>query len=310
MSDLWYPDGIHDPAPEDLWGTHSPGCGPKFLLHTTEGGFGVYSPDARRGDARRYFGHTWWPTYTLARRVGSLWRVFQHMPANRSARALENDPNRPPETNRGNVSQVEIAWKAAEIAALPGEALDQLAKLLAWEHAARGVPLTSSVRWVGPGGFGAGAPQRLSGPAWTAYAGVLGHQHAPENAHWDPGEFPIEALLSRAREIAGGDGDVAIPQDVAQATVDLLQRQAWERPAGAPDGWHPPRQASVGAMLRRDYEMIGEALDHAAVTRRLIEGIAAGNAEVLLYALSSPDELDRLAALASARADELRPPSG
>src|SRR4029453_19238649 len=137
---LWYPGGIHDTAPRPVWGKHADMGEPKFLLHTTESKLGVYVPDPNTGAGRRYYGNTGtWPNYTVAidRRSGSethgQWRVFNHIPANQASLSLRNQPGGV-QTNRDNVSQVEIAAKAADITSLPGEALTELARLLAWEH--------------------------------------------------------------------------------------------------------------------------------------------------------------------------------
>lgn len=269
MPDRWYPDGVRDEAPGSLWGTHVVGAAPKFLLHTTEGAPGAYNPDPRVGTARRYFGHTYWPTYTLAvdRRSGSpthgRWRVFCHVPADRAARALANAAGGV-ETNRCNVSQVEIAWQASRVGLLPDEALDELARLLAWEHAARGVPLVSTVRWVGSEGYGRGASQRLPGSAWVSYAGVLGHQHAAENDHWDPGRFPVQALLSRAREIVGEGGDAVTEQDkadIARLVLEQLREQVF---AVTPQ----IRQAGPGQTIGATYNKVGDVQAALAEVQR------------------------------------------
>ncbi len=256
MIDLWYPGGIQDDAPSALWGAYVSGAAPKFLLHTTEGGPGAYTPSPP-GPGRTYFGHTFWPNYTLARHAASgRWRVFNHIPANHSARALANLAGGV-ETNRAGASQVEIAWKAGEIAGLPAQAMDELARLLAWEHRVRGVPLTSGVRWVGAEGYGAGAPQRLAGPAWSAYAGVLGHSHAPENAHWDPGAFQVEALLRSARLYAAGgvgEGDDVTEQDRADIAARVLAELQAQVFAVEP----AIRQGNAGNVIGATYNKVGD----------------------------------------------------
>lgn len=262
--DLWYPGGVRDPAPESCWGTHADTGEPKFLLHTTEGGLGVYAPDPGTGTGRRYYGNTGtWPNYTLARRMGlPKWRIFQHIPAGRSAMGLRNQPGGV-QTNRDNVSQVEIAARAAEIGALPAEALDMLAHLLAWEHQVRGVPLRSSVRWVAyPASYGERAAQRLSPAAWDAYAGVLGHEHAPENDHGDPGAFPVDALLSRAHAIVAGDGldqggggDVGLTE---QEELDIVNRLLAVLRAQVFSVSPPIRQSNAGQVIGATYNKVGD----------------------------------------------------
>ena len=35
----------------------------------------------------------------------------------------------------------------------------------------------------------------MTNAAWLSYAGWLGHQHVPENIHWDPNGLKIEKVL-------------------------------------------------------------------------------------------------------------------
>jgi hypothetical protein len=322
--ELWYPHAVRDPCDPALWGRYTDAGEPKFLLHTTEGNLGAYTPDPRLGQpARRYYGHTHWPTYTLAYAAPLVWRVHQHMPADRAARALANRAGGV-ETNRANVTQVEIAGRAAEIAVFAATGgMDALAELLAWEHEVRRVPLVSSVRWVGAEGYGETAPQRLGPAAWVAYAGVCGHQHAPGvegNSHWDPGKFPVGDLLQRAREhLAPPEEDEmpltpeeirAVGVEAAVATMALLRAQMWETAT-------PPKQAHAGAVLRRDYEMTGETFAAVARIEAALSRDAPMPAAVTLDAVHAAldgavdhDALLGIAehAMAAARAIRSRPP--
>ncbi len=62
------------------------------------------------------------------------------------------------------------------------EEWDYIASLLVAISKETGIPLKSSVKW-------AGTPPRLSPAAFSAYEGVLGHMHAPNNDHDDPGDI-------------------------------------------------------------------------------------------------------------------------
>lgn len=218
MADLWYPNGVRDAAPQRVWGYRisSPA---KHVLHTTEGGPGVYTPG--QGS---YYGTQYWPNYTLAKR-GSSWVIFQHVPSNRSAAALAHPPGTG-ETNRA-VSQTEIAWKASQIEDLPGEALAALEALLNWEHETMGLPLRSTVSWIGyPASYGSGAVQRLGQAGFANYSGILGHQHVPGNDHGDPGRFPMGKLLgaSTAQEDEMSAQDVKAIKD----GIDDLKDRVWD----------------------------------------------------------------------------------
>jgi hypothetical protein len=303
MSDLnlWYPGRVHDPAPPELWGTHADSGEPKFLLHATQGGLGVYTPDPKR----LYYGRPGnWPNGTLARSAG-VWRLFQHIPANRSSLSLRNLDGGV-QTNRDNVFQVEIACRAEEVDSLPGEALEELARVLVWVHRVRGVPLDSTVRWVAyPRSYGSDAAQRLSGPAWDAYSGVLGHQHAPENDHGDPGDFPIDVLLGRARALVGAPAtsEEAVTEqekrDVARMVLAELRTQVF-------DVQPPIKQGNAGNVIGATYNKVGDVQARLSSVLTLLSGMVEDDAEEIARGLSDPAECDQLATLFSGRAVELR----
>ena len=179
--DLWYPEGIPNYAPEKYWGQEQdPDTG---LLHTTQSN-GNFWP------GNTYYGHNGWPNATV-----TMKGVYNHIPANRSARALLNKPGGE-QTNHTRLFQIEIAWNAENIKNLPQVMKDHLRKLMRWLESVSSVPRTSTVTWVPyPESYGFNAKQRLHGKEWVNYIGWLGHQHADENDHGDPGDIDIEWLL-------------------------------------------------------------------------------------------------------------------
>jgi hypothetical protein len=165
----------------------------KLLLHTTEGsGWPDYAGGASAPNL------TGRPDLA-AKRVD--WRG--HFPINMSSRALLHTRTQP--TNGDHVVQVELVgtcvpggpglyWPSA-----PDWALQGVADLLAWLHTQWGMPLTSTVIWRA---YNApGESQRLTDIAYDAYRGVLGHQHAPQNDHRDPGALDVARIIKLA---AGG----------------------------------------------------------------------------------------------------------
>lgn len=167
---------------------------PKIVLHSTEGptissALGAY----RKNNS--------WPHLTVD---PSRRRRVQHVPLDRPARALRNT-SRPGQTNReGRVFQVEIVGRARTMRDLPGDQLDWLgAEVVGPLARATGTPLVSSVEFLDErAGFtlaSEDARQRLTAAAWDTYSGVLGHQHVPENTHWDPGAIDINRILTAAR---------------------------------------------------------------------------------------------------------------
>lgn len=167
------------------------------LLHTTEG--------------------TSWPSYAggattphltlMPNHARRRLDVRQHLPLERSARALQNDAGGV-ETNTANVVQIELVGTSRTDAGGPGMcwpqapdwALEELGEVLATLHTLfPAIPLHSSVKWVAyPASYGERASQRLSGQEWRTFRGVCGHQHVPENDHGDPGALPIGKVIAAA----------------------------------------------------------------------------------------------------------------
>jgi hypothetical protein len=94
------------------------------------------------------------------------------------------------ETNlRGDVFQVEIIGRAADVASYPDSWFETLAAALKGWCVETGVPAVFPCQWMPyPDSYGDSAV-RLSPEAWQTVEGVIGHQHVPENDHGDPGDL-------------------------------------------------------------------------------------------------------------------------
>lgn len=165
---------------------------------------------------------------------------YQHFDVDCSSRALVNLSGGV-QTNTLNVVQVELigtcdpahkdAWgtKKAGVDYIywpdaPDWLLAELGKFARWLQDNHGVPLKSTVTFKAyPGSYGTNNGVRLTGAQWEAYTGHLGHQHAPENLHGDPGSLDIVKILAFA---AGTEEDMPLSADditkVAQAVYDKL----------------------------------------------------------------------------------------
>lgn len=90
-----------------------------------------------------------------------------------------------------------------------------------WLHEVRGTPKTCTVEFIQfDASFGKNNGVRLSNEEWTAYSGHLGHMHAPENVHGDPGlPFPIDLILGTAEE----DFDMATGDEILTALQTLRE---------------------------------------------------------------------------------------
>lgn len=176
---------------------------PKGLIHTTEGftllsAMGAY---ANGGYA---------PHITIGPHPdgGQRTQRWQHYPFSSRATTLA-DSSGGVRTNRLWVYQVEVVgtcddrWKGGQYSWLhvdnwPGWYRDAVAELMAdWEEWF-GIPRKSTVTFRPyPSSYGTGASQRLGTAAFSEYTGWLGHQHAPENSHGDPGDLDIKDLFAR-----------------------------------------------------------------------------------------------------------------
>lgn len=134
------------------------------------------------------------------------WR--QHLPLTRSATTLADPSWTGVRENRDHVIQVEIVAYCDpvtirnyghDIHKIDKRATDDLGKFAKFLHQQGGLVLASSVPWVDyPRSAGLKASQRLSGPEFDAYKGILGHQHASGNEHGDPGKINIAAIIETA----------------------------------------------------------------------------------------------------------------
>jgi hypothetical protein len=162
----------------------------KLLLHTTEG-------TSIKGACGAYQTNNSWPHLTVDCMFGHTYKRCGHLDMDQAARSLRNLSGGV-QTNLDGVIQIEVVgfatrpheidwtWLGANVVAPIVRRIPT-------------IPLVSTVTWVAyPASYGAGAAQRLSGAGWSFYRGILGHQHAPENLHGDPGLIPIDTIIAAA----------------------------------------------------------------------------------------------------------------
>jgi hypothetical protein len=180
--DLWLPGYEHDPE-RGAGLSVSPGA-PKVVIHTTESGYG--SLDRIRDTWR---GPEAWGR-GLPHFIAEGDRYVQLLPLNVGAYTLENAPGGADTNRSGPAIQVEIvgyarnAFTDVEYAAL-GRWLADLVK------AGVRIDLSQHPQFHGEGAgwvlAAYDARQRMTAGTYSAFNGFCGHQHCPENAHWDPG---------------------------------------------------------------------------------------------------------------------------
>lgn len=212
-----------------------------FLLHTTEGmGWPGY---AGGGQA---------PHDTVKPIPGKGIIVRRHYPYEQFSKSLENDPGGV-ETNRRGVIQVELMgtcdprqkgrmyfWPEADDAVLKALA-DYYRPILA----KYGIPAQAMGTFVAyPKSYGDHAAQRLTRSQWLSRSGICGHQHAPENAHGDPGAFPIARFIKFLKPAAKPVPAPSAQQEVP--TLFLVQQKGFD-PVYKSDGF---RRIHVSATER------------------------------------------------------------
>jgi hypothetical protein len=186
----WYPDAIQI----DRGGGVPMGDGPTVVvLHSTE----TDGPASYSGTEPHF------EVYVSP--FGNV-QVRQFIALSNTAKALYNAPGGV-ETNRrsGHVIQIEIVGRAAEAADWPDARLAAVADVIRWVRTQ--LPFALNVPPRGFHGAGEGfvlatetSPIRFTFAEWVVFEGLCGHQHLPENDHWDPGKINIVRLI----ELIGG----------------------------------------------------------------------------------------------------------
>jgi len=187
----WYPRADRSQDRSQFAGIRMPRI-TKLLLHSTETqGWPVYQ--------------TFDPQFTYDP-CKHLWR--QHMALPLSASTLADPSRTAVRENRDDVVQVEIVgycdpqrWPVygKNVEKMDAQAITDLGEFAAWLADEWELPLKTTVQWVSyPKSYGTNAAQRLTGPQFDAYTGLLGHQHASGNSHGDPGRIDIAGILAAA----------------------------------------------------------------------------------------------------------------
>jgi hypothetical protein len=157
----------------------------RIVLHSTEGGTYAGALAAYKATGNS-------PHFTASLETGAF-QVWQHVPLDRSASALEHRPGTC-ETNHQSAVQIEVVAFAAK-PAWPQGLVDGVGTLVAWIAAQTGVPPVTPQWLPYPQSYGQ-SRVRMTPATWLAFAGVCGHMHVANNVHGDPGAIPIAALLA------------------------------------------------------------------------------------------------------------------
>lgn len=188
--DAWWPGAIQLQFASQNGGTYTGGPF-RGVIHTTESK--KYTPSTKS-----YYGHHNPPHFTIVKGESDEVKVYQHFPITVAARALANAKGGV-QTNRRSAIQIEIAWKAAEIDKLPFAMVLKLWDWMRWVEDQTGVKRWITRKFQGPEAHGVNSAARMTDDEWNDFNGWCGHQHVPENSHWDPGKLDIDALTRITR---------------------------------------------------------------------------------------------------------------
>jgi hypothetical protein len=180
MSLLWYP-AADTRYKGNSAGSFDPSYPMRGVLHTTEGA-------SAAGAIGAYRQHNSWPHFTVDRSGV----VYQHVAIDRAARSLQNASGGV-ETNRAGAIQIEVVGRAAE-PNWPLAQVQAMILLMRWVEQEAGVK-PFAPRFGANQEYGLKNPLEFSQDNWRTFAGWCGHQHVPENSHWDPGAIAIANLL-------------------------------------------------------------------------------------------------------------------
>lgn len=185
--ELWLPGYEHRPI-----GGAGLSAGPgrrKAILHTTETDYGTL--DVLVNHWRRSWGAG------LPHFVAEGARYVQLLPLDVGAYTLENAPGGADTNRSGPAIQVEIiGYSARGLNDVEYEALGKwLADLV---KAGAGIDVTKHPRFYGANEgvvlASYSSPVRMSAAEYNNFNGFCGHQHTPENAHWDPGKLDADRV--------------------------------------------------------------------------------------------------------------------
>jgi hypothetical protein len=240
----WHPDARRDRLDDAggfLAGPH------RGVLHRTEGA-------TFAGARGSYLKNRSAPHFTVG--LEGLW---QHIPLDRAARSLENAAGGV-QTNLLSVIQIEIVGFSKD--PWPDNLVSIVRPLMIWIEEQTGIQPYAPT-FAGSEAYGLNTRWRMPAAAWVAFNGWCGHQHVPENNHWDPGLIPIGKLLERTspapmRAVVAGQplevDDVTLTPIVLTIPLDSNGR-GWTKvpyPMDRIVGHKPHSGTRPGADLRYD----------------------------------------------------------
>jgi hypothetical protein len=276
----------------------------KILLHTTEtGGWPSYASGSMA------------PTLTYHPRLRA-WR--QHNFIDRSARALVDSTATLVRENRDNVIQIEIIAYADEnlarsrghlpVSEMTDAQLGDIADFIKWVRSEYGGPPLVAAKFL-PYPQSAGAsPVRMSGPTYDAFAGILGHQHAPMQSHGDPGALNVAHIMALA---GAGASPSTLTGGLTMADINTILDAiaALDRKEADRYSVSTGRYQWEAGVLSGIAAKVGTPVDETAVAQQVLAGLAPQVADAIKAAVDAGVPTDELAdAVVAKLGARLNPP--
>lgn len=232
-----------------------------FLLHTTEG-------DSMAGAIAALRAKNAWPHFIYDPQTDQL---VQAVSLNRAGRALRSGGNAG-RTNAAKVVQVEIIGHAhqtpnasPEWNANVGRMIGRIASVVPFRV---DMPLPFYGQDAGFIVASSLARQRLGWAAWYRFDAICGHQHAPSNAHWDPGKINVAEILAAARggvKVTPWPGYYLRPNDVNQGVAQwgfILSGLGYRgfRMAGSSAAIYGPGKVAATKRFQRRYGLHADGI--------------------------------------------------
>lgn len=182
-----YASHIWKPYPTSLSGGSYTGGPKKFVLHKTQGGTAAGAFSAYQDGGV--------PHFTWEYRTRGKW---QHFDTSIAASALRNESGGV-QTNRDGVIQVEIVGYSEVFRHASDDELRWIGEAIREVCQVEGIDMHNYPEFYDQtSGFTLAtrtSRQRMTYAAWDSFNGVCGHQHVPENTHWDPGALNYPRML-------------------------------------------------------------------------------------------------------------------
>jgi hypothetical protein len=278
---IWVPGFPRDESVRGAGGGSYTGGPGKFLWHTTEGGWdGSMSVFRSRLTAPHVMADP------KAR------RKVQFIPLDRSGYALANVSGGV-QTNTDSVLQVEIVGFAGQAHLFTDAELEWLgAEVLRPMVDAAPFPINISTFPTFYGedaGFTLASPsarQRMSPAQWDGFNGQCGHQHAPENSHWDPGKLNVAKITAAAE----GDEFVGAQADRIEGKVDRIDEKV---PGLKQQARDRAKATSAYRLIRSTSDLVVEIAEAVNADKRIDKATLAvvkGNRDKLALLLDAEDD--------------------